>query len=70
MEKRIDSLIPVGSARLSGRRRLTIDTVIRAGYELRAIRREQRGDLSDVLGDAFYADALIRFLPDPRQAVP
>ena len=64
MEKTIDSLIHVGSARSSGHRHPTIDTVIRAGYELRVIRREQRGDLSDVLVGASYADALIRLLPD------
>jgi len=52
MEKTIDSLIHVWSARSSGRRHPTIDTVVRAGYKLRAIRHEQRDGLSDVLGGA------------------
>jgi hypothetical protein len=39
--------VVVGSAHSSARRHSTIDTVIRAGRELPAIRHEQRDDLSD-----------------------
>src|ERR1700737_2981167 len=62
MEKTIDSLMHVGSAHSSARRHSTIDMVIRAGYDLPAIRREQRDDLSDVLAGA---DATQRNIPEP-----
>jgi len=54
--------VVVGSAHSSARRHSTIDTVIRAGQELPAIRHEQRDDLSDVLGGA---DATQRNIPEP-----
>ena len=52
----------LAAAHFSARRHSTIDTVIRAGQELPAIRHEQRDDLSDVLGGA---DATQRNIPEP-----
>jgi hypothetical protein len=55
-------LIQTASAHSSARRHSTIDTVIRAGHELPAIRHEQRDGLGDVLGGA---DATQRNVPEP-----
>jgi len=52
MERRSIHMTHVGSARSSARRHSTIDAVIRAGYELPAIRCEERDDLRDFLSFA------------------